>query len=201
MSTLSKMLHVKHLQKSFKQKMVLKDVSLSVNQGTIFVLLGSNGAGKTTLIKILTTTLSPDNGTVEIAGCQLATEAAAIRQIISLTGQFAAVDHELTGKENLSMMCELRHIKDKKTVIEDLLTRFDLVEATNRLVKDYSGGMRRRLDIAMSFIGDSQLLFLDEPTKVLEQLNKFSITVDRFRQKDTSLKGIFLKIFERGKEK
>jgi ABC-2 type transport system ATP-binding protein len=174
MTTLSKMLHVKHLQKSFKHQKVLKDVSFSVNQGTIFVLLGSNGAGKTTLIKILTTTLASDSGQIEIAGYPLETEIAAIRQIISLTGQFAAVDNELTGKENLSMICALKKIKNQKKTVEELLTRFDLVESADRLVKDYSGGMRRRLDIAISFIGEPKLLFLDEPTTGLDPQNRLA---------------------------
>ncbi|WP_430610583.1 ATP-binding cassette domain-containing protein [Enterococcus sp. DIV0876] len=168
------MLHVKHLQKSFKDKKVLVDVNLSVQSGEIFVLLGANGAGKTTLVHILTTISSFDNGTVRINGCDLKKNPAAIRAQISLTGQFSAVDEELTGRENMQMIADLRHIDHKKTTIDSLLTRFDLQEASSRLVKEYSGGMRRRLDIAMSFIGTPTLLFLDEPTTGLDPQNRLA---------------------------
>lgn len=168
------MLHVKHLQKSFKDKKVLVDVNLSVQSGEIFVLLGTNGAGKTTLVHILTTISSFDNGTVRINGCDLKKNPAAIRAQISLTGQFSAVDEELTGIENMQMIADLRHIDHKKTTIDSLLTRFDLQEASSRLVKEYSGGMRRRLDIAMSFIGTPTLLFLDEPTTGLDPQNRLA---------------------------
>lgn len=168
------MLHVKHLQKSFKDKKVLVDVNLSVQSGEIFVLLGANGAGKTTLVHILTTISSFDNGTVRINGCDLQKNLAAIRAQISLTGQFSAVDEELTGRENMQMIADLRHIDHKKTTIDSLLTCFDLQEASSRLVKEYSGGMRRRLDIAMSFIGTPTLLFLDEPTTGLDPQNRLA---------------------------
>ncbi|WP_461203572.1 ABC transporter ATP-binding protein [Enterococcus sp. N342-3-1-2] len=168
------MLHVKHLQKSFKDNTVLEDVTFDVTSGEVFVLLGSNGAGKTTLVKILSTILPFDQGTACINEIDLTKDPAAIREKISLTGQFSAVDQELTGRENLLMIAALRHVKNKQEIVEDLLTRFDLVDASNRLVKDYSGGMRRRLDIAMSFIGEPDLLFLDEPTTGLDPQNRLA---------------------------
>jgi len=169
-----KMLHVKHLQKSFKDKTVLKEVTFDVTPGEVFVLLGSNGAGKTTLVKILSTILPFDQGTALIDGIDLTKDPAAIREKISLTGQFSAVDQELTGRENLLMIAALRHVKNKPLIVQHLLERFDLVDASNRLVKNYSGGMRRRLDIAMSFIGEPDLLFLDEPTTGLDPQNRLA---------------------------
>jgi len=169
-----KMLHVKHLQKSFKDKTVLKEVTFDVTPGEVFVLLGSNGAGKTTLVKILSTILPFDQGTALIDGIDLTKDPAAIREKISLTGQFSAVDQELTGRENLLMIAALRHVKNKQLIVQHLLERFDLVDASNRLVKNYSGGMRRRLDIAMSFIGEPDLLFLDEPTTGLDPQNRLA---------------------------
>lgn len=168
------MLHVKHLKKAYKDKEVLLDVNVTIHAGEIFVLLGANGAGKTTLVNILTTTTPFDNGTVRINGCDPKKDTAAIREQISLTGQFSAVDAELTGRENLQMIADLRHIDHKKATIDDLLRRFDLEEASSRLVKQYSGGMRRRLDIAMSFIGSPTLLFLDEPTTGLDPQNRLA---------------------------
>lgn len=168
------MLHVKHLKKAYKDKEVLLDVNVTIHAGEIFVLLGANGAGKTTLVNILTTITPFDNGTVRINGCDPKKDTAAIREQISLTGQFSAVDAELTGRENLQMIADLRHIDHKKATIDDLLRRFDLEEASSRLVKQYSGGMRRRLDIAMSFIGSPTLLFLDEPTTGLDPQNRLA---------------------------
>ncbi|OTN75054.1 hypothetical protein A5886_000098 [Enterococcus sp. 8G7_MSG3316] len=168
------MLHVKHLKKAYKDKEVLLDVNVTIHAGKIFVLLGANGAGKTTLVNILTTITPFDNGTVWINGCDPKKDTAAIREQISLTGQFSAVDAELTGRENLQMIADLRHIDHKKATIDDLLRRFDLEEASSRLVKQYSGGMRRRLDIAMSFIGSPTLLFLDEPTTGLDPQNRLA---------------------------
>lgn len=168
------MLHVKHLKKAYKDKEVLLDVNVTIHAGEIFVLLGANGAGKTTLVNILTTITPFDNGTVRINGCDPKKDTAAIREQISLTGQFSAVDAELTGRENLQMIADLRHIDHKKVTIDDLLRRFDLEEASSRLVKQYSGGMRRRLDIAMSFIGSPTLLFLDEPTTGLDPQNRLA---------------------------
>jgi ABC-2 type transport system ATP-binding protein len=156
------------LQKSYKQLHVLKGVDFEVEKGSIFALLGSNGAGKTTIIKILTTLLKQDGGTATVNGFDVAAKPGDVRQSISLTGQFAAVDEILTGRENLIMIARLRHLKDPRQVVDDLLTRFGLTDAANRRVSTYSGGMRRRLDIAMSLVGSPQVIFLDEPTTGLD---------------------------------
>jgi ABC-2 type transport system ATP-binding protein len=161
-------IQVKGLQKSYKQLHVLKGVDFEVEKGSIFALLGSNGAGKTTIIKILTTLLKQDAGTATVNGFDIATKAESVRQSISLTGQFAAVDEILTGRENLIMIARLRHLKQPGQVTDNLLTQFGLTEAADRAVSTYSGGMRRRLDIAMSLVGQSQLIFLDEPTTGLD---------------------------------
>jgi ABC-2 type transport system ATP-binding protein len=131
-------------------------------------LLGSNGAGKTTVVKILSTLLKADGGTATVAGFDLVRQPAKVRQSISLTGQFAAVDEVLTGRENLVLVARLRHLKDPGLIAEKLLTRFGLTDAAERRVATYSGGMRRRLDIAMSLIGNPPVIFLDEPTTGLD---------------------------------
>jgi ABC-2 type transport system ATP-binding protein len=164
----NKAIQVKGLQKSYKQLHVLKGVDFEVEKGCIFALLGSNGAGKTTIIKILTTLLKQDIGTATVNGFDVAARPDDVRQSISLTGQFAAVDEILTGRENLIMIARLRHLKDPRPVADDLLNRFGLIDAADRRVSTYSGGMRRRLDIAMSLIGKPQLIFLDEPTNGLD---------------------------------
>ena len=161
-------IEVKGLQKSYKQLHVLKGVDFEVEKGSIFALLGSNGAGKTTIIKILTTLLKPDGGTAFVSGFEVGSKDDDVRQSISLTGQFAAVDEVLTGQENLIMIARLRHLKDPRQVADDLLKRFGLIDAADRRVSTYSGGMRRRLDIAMSLIGKPQVIFLDEPTNGLD---------------------------------
>ena len=161
-------IQVKDLQKSYKTLNVLKGVSFSVEQGSIFALLGSNGAGKTTLIKILTTLLKQDGGTAIVNGFDVASQPDYVRQSFSLTGQFAAVDELLTGQENLIMIARLRHRKHPRQVADELLTRFGLTDAANRRVSTYSGGMRRRLDLAMSLVGKPQVIFLDEPTTGLD---------------------------------
>jgi ABC-2 type transport system ATP-binding protein len=161
-------IQVKDLQKSYKKLSVLKGVNFTVERGSIFALLGSNGAGKTTLIKILTTLLKQDDGTAVVNGFDVASKPYYVRQSISLTGQFAAVDEILTGRENLIMIARLRHLKHPRQVADDLLTRFGLTDAANRRVSTYSGGMRRRLDIAMSLVGTPPILFLDEPTTGLD---------------------------------
>ena len=158
----------KGLQKSYKQLHVLKGVDFEVEKGSIFALLGSNGAGKTTIVKILTTLLKQDFGTATVNGYDVTSKPDDVRQSISLTGQFAAVDEILTGRENLIMIARLRHLKDPRPVAEDLLNRFGLTDAADRRVSAYSGGMRRRLDIAMSLVGKPQLIFLDEPTNGLD---------------------------------
>ncbi|MDF2510664.1 MAG: hypothetical protein K0S04_530 [Herbinix sp.] len=161
-------IEVKGLQKSFKQLHVLKGVDFEVEKGSIFALLGSNGAGKTTVVKILTTLLKQDIGTATINGFDVVSKPESVRQSISLTGQFAAVDEILTGRENLIMIAKLRHLTNPRQVADDLLNRFGLKDAAERRVSTYSGGMRRRLDIAMSLIGKPQLIFLDEPTTGLD---------------------------------
>ncbi len=166
MQTIS--IQVADLQKSYKDLHVLKGVNFSVERGSIFALLGSNGAGKTTLLKILTTLLKQDGGTASVNGFDVASQPAQVRQSLSLTGQFAAVDEMLTGRENLIMIARLRHLQQPRQVAEELLTRFGLTDAANRRVATYSGGMRRRLDLAMSLVGTPPILFLDEPTTGLD---------------------------------
>jgi ABC-2 type transport system ATP-binding protein len=165
---LNSSIQVKGLQKSYKTLHVLKGVDFEVERGSIFALLGSNGAGKTTVVKILTTLLKQDGGTATVNDFDVAAKPDDVRQSISLTGQFAAVDEILTGRENLIMIAKLRHLKDTRQVADDLLKRFGLTEAADRRVSTYSGGMRRRLDIAMSLIGKPQVIFLDEPTNGLD---------------------------------
>jgi ABC-2 type transport system ATP-binding protein len=161
-------IQVKGLQKSYKKVDVLKGVDFEVEKGSIFALLGSNGAGKTTIVKILTTLLRQDSGTAAVNGFDVASEQDSVRQSISLTGQFAAVDEILTGRENLIMIARLRHLNNPRQVADDLLNRFGLADAADRAVSTYSGGMRRRLDIAMSLVGNTQVIFLDEPTTGLD---------------------------------
>jgi ABC-2 type transport system ATP-binding protein len=161
-------IQVNGLQKSYKKLAVLKGVDFEVKKGSVFALLGSNGAGKTTIVKILTTLLKQDGGTAQVNGFDVAARPDAVRQSISLTGQFAAVDEILTGRENLTMIARLRHLENSRQIADDLLKRFGLGEAADRRVATYSGGMRRRLDIAMSLVGKPQLIFLDEPTTGLD---------------------------------
>jgi len=159
---------VKGLEKSYKELHVLRGVDFEVAPGSIFALLGSNGAGKTTIVRILSTLLKHDAGTATVNGLDVATDALAVRESISLTGQFAAVDEVLTGRENLILVARLRHLDSPGQIADDLLARFTLTEAGARKVATYSGGMRRRLDIAMSLIGQPKVIFLDEPTTGLD---------------------------------
>ncbi len=161
-------IHVQGLRKSYKKLEVLRGVDFDVARGSIFALLGSNGAGKTTAVKILSTLLKADAGTARVNGFDVAGQAADVRESISLTGQFAAVDEILSGRENLVLVARLRHLKDPGGIADDLLRRFSLTEAGGRRVATYSGGMRRRLDIAMSLIGEPPVIFLDEPTTGLD---------------------------------
>jgi len=161
-------IRVHGLEKSYKELKVLCGVDFDVARGSIFALLGSNGAGKTTVISILATLLKADAGTAGVNGFDVATQAAEVRESISLTGQFAAVDEILSGRENLVLVARLRHLENPGAVADDLLTRFSLTDAAARKVSTYSGGMRRRLDIAMSLIGNPPVIFLDEPTTGLD---------------------------------
>ncbi len=161
-------LRVRGLEKSYGKLEVLRGVDIEVARGAIFALLGSNGAGKTTVVKILSTLLKADTGTARVNGFDVATQAADVRGSISLTGQFAAVDEILSGRENLVLVARLRRLKDPGAIADDLLRRFSLTEAGTRRVATYSGGMRRRLDIAMSLIGSPPVIFLDEPTTGLD---------------------------------
>lgn len=161
-------IQVVSLEKSFKRLRVLRGIDFTVARGTIFALLGSNGAGKTTVVRILSTLLKADAGRAVVNGFDSAGQPAQVRQSISLTGQFAAVDEVLTGRENIVLVTRLRHLENPRTVADDILARFSLSGAGLRKVSTYSGGMRRRLDIAMSLIGDPPVVFLDEPTTGLD---------------------------------
>jgi ABC-2 type transport system ATP-binding protein len=169
------MIETRGLRKSFGKQVVLKSVDFDVARGSIFALLGSNGAGKTTIVRILTTLLKPDDGTARVNGFDVASQPARVRESFSLTGQFAAVDEILTGRENLIMIAKLRQVKSAGTVADDLLKRFGLADAAGRRVSTYSGGMRRRLDIAMSLIGDPRIIFLDEPTTGLDPEGRIEV--------------------------
>jgi ABC-2 type transport system ATP-binding protein len=161
---------VSGLRKAFGDRVVLDGIDLDVRAGTVFSLLGPNGAGKTTTVNVLTTLMKADGGTVRVAGHDAATEAKAVRAAIGVTGQFAAVDELLTGHENLQLMVDLSAVpaKDGKRVVAQLLERFDLVESAQKPVSTYSGGMRRKLDLAMTLVGNPRIIFLDEPTTGLD---------------------------------
>jgi ABC-2 type transport system ATP-binding protein len=161
-------IRVQGLEKSYKTLRVLRGVDFDVPPGSIFALLGSNGAGKTTVVRILSTLLRADGGTASVAGFDVAAQPTKVREVISLTGQFAAVDEILTGRENLVLVARLRHLKRPGEIADGLLERFSLTDAGARKVSTYSGGMRRRLDIAMSLIGNPPVIFLDEPTTGLD---------------------------------
>ncbi|CAM3048707.1 ABC transporter ATP-binding protein [Tsukamurella hominis] len=161
-------IEVRGIEKSYGDLPVLRGVDFAVVPGSIFALLGANGAGKTTLVRILSTLLRPDAGSAVVHGYDVTSEAQQVRESISLTGQFAAVDEILTGRENLVLVARLRHQSDPGAVADELLSRFRLTDAGGRKVGTYSGGMRRRLDIAMSLIGDPAVIFLDEPTTGLD---------------------------------
>ncbi|UWP61402.1 ATP-binding cassette domain-containing protein [Ruminococcus gauvreauii] len=166
---------VSKLKKSYQNNEVLKDVSFSVPRGTIYALLGSNGAGKTTIVKILSTLLKPDGGKAFINGFDVVAQEKLVRKCISLTGQFTAVDEVLTGRENLKLIGQLMRLPDVKSKTNEWLSFFDLQDASDRRVSTYSGGMRRRLDIAMSLMVDPLVLFLDEPTTGLDPQNRIAM--------------------------
>jgi ABC-2 type transport system ATP-binding protein len=158
------------LRKAFGDKTVLDGIDFDVRAGTVFSLLGPNGAGKTTTVNVLTTLMEADAGTVRVAGHDVATETKAVRAAIGVTGQFAAVDELLTGRENLQLMADLKRLSsgEGSRVVTELLERFDLAESAHKLVSAYSGGMRRKLDLAMTLVGNPQIIFLDEPTTGLD---------------------------------
>ena len=168
-------IRVRGLEKSYQKLHVLRGVDFDVARGSIFALLGSNGAGKTTVVKILSTLLKPDAGTAAVEGFDVAAQPANVRESISLTGQFAAVDETLTGRENLVLVARLRHLKGAGKIADDLLARFQLTDAAGRRAATYSGGMRRRLDIAMSLIGNPPVIFLDEPTTGLDPQSRAEV--------------------------
>jgi ABC-2 type transport system ATP-binding protein len=158
------------LRKSYGKRTVLDGIDLDIAAGTVFALLGPNGAGKTTIVHILSTLVAPDAGTITVAGHDLARDADGVRAAIGLTGQFAAVDGLLTGEENLRLMAKLRHlgVRTGRRRVAELLERFDLVDAARKPLATYSGGMKRRLDLAMTLVGSPQVIFLDEPTTGLD---------------------------------
>jgi ABC-2 type transport system ATP-binding protein len=160
------------LRKSYGDKVVLDGVDLAVPEGTIFSLLGPNGAGKTTAVKILSTLIGPDpdSGAIRVGGHDVATDAQAVRAAIGVTGQFSAVDGLITGEENMLLMADLHHLskRDGRRTVAGLLERFDLTDAARKPASTYSGGMKRRLDIAMTLVGDPRIIFLDEPTTGLD---------------------------------
>ncbi|GAB2450245.1 ABC-2 type transport system ATP-binding protein [Conyzicola lurida] len=168
MNTTEPAIRLRGLEKSYKELSVLRGVDFDVAPGSVFALLGSNGAGKTTIIRILSTLLKPDAGVAAVNGVDVAADPQRVRESISLTGQFAAVDDVLSGRENLVLVAKLRHLDAAGQIADELLERFDLADAASRKVSAYSGGMRRRLDIAMSLIGQPSVIFLDEPTTGLD---------------------------------
>jgi ABC-2 type transport system ATP-binding protein len=161
---------VSGLRKSYGDKIVLDGIDLDVPAGTVFALLGPNGAGKTTTVNVLTTLIKADGGTVRVAGHDVAAETKAVRAVIGVTGQFAAVDDLLTGEENLRLMADLHHLRagESTRVVSSLLARFDLAESAQKMASTYSGGMRRKLDLAMTLVTRPQIIFLDEPTTGLD---------------------------------
>ncbi len=185
----SAIVHVKDLKKSFKDNQVLRGVNFDIQQGEIFALLGSNGAGKTTAVSILSTLVRSDDGEVVINGHNVDKNPEKVRGSISLTGQFAAVDEILTGKENLELIAKLRNVQNPTKTAEDLLKRFGLAEAGGRRVATYSGGMTRRLDIAMSLIGFPSVVFLDEPTTGLDPEGRIEVwkTVKKLAESGTTI--------------
>jgi len=180
---------VQGLKKSFGKHEVLKGVDFKVEKGQVFALLGSNGAGKTTIVRILATLSKINEGTVKICGYDLVAEPVRVRSCISLTGQYAAVDEMLTGRENMYLVANLRHLKNFQERVDELIKLFDLSEAANKLVKKYSGGMRRKIDIAMSLLGNPQIIFLDEPTTGLDPQSRLSLwkTIEDLKKGGTTI--------------
>src|SRR5579871_6048235 len=164
------MIETRGLRKSFGDYVVLDGIDLDVAEGTIFALLGPNGAGKTTTVQILSTLIRADGGTARVAGYDVARQPDAVRKVIGVTGQFSAVDNMLTGEENLLLMADLHHLsrREGRKLAADLLDRFELTDAAKKTPVQYSGGMKRRLDLAMTLVGNPRLIFLDEPTTGLD---------------------------------
>jgi ABC-2 type transport system ATP-binding protein len=177
MSSVMTMIETRGLRKAFGDHVVLDSINLGVASGTIFALLGPNGAGKTTTVQILSTLLHPDGGTARVAGHDVAREPEAVRATIGVTGQFSAVDNLLTGEENLLLMADLHHLSrsEGRRRATDLLDRFELADAGKKRLATYSGGMRRRLDLAMTLLGDPRLIFLDEPTTGLDPRSRHTM--------------------------
>ncbi|MGQ3550256.1 ABC transporter ATP-binding protein, partial [Streptomyces rochei] len=165
------------LRKAYGDKTVLDGIDLCIPEGTVFALLGPNGAGKTTIVKILSTLIGADGGQAEVAGHNIATEPDGVRAAIGVTGQFSAVDGLITGEENMRLMADLNHLSKRKgkQVVAELLERFDLVEAAGKPVQSYSGGMKRRLDIATTLVGGPRIIFLDEPTTGLDPRSRHNM--------------------------
>ena len=159
---------VSGLRKAYGDKIVLDGIDFDVAAGSVFSMLGANGAGKTTTVNVLTTLLKADAGTVRVAGHDVVTRTKEVRAVIGVTGQFAAVDELLSGRENLQLMADLKRVRSGDRVVTRLLERFDLVESAQKMVSTYSGGMRRKLDLAMTLVGNPQVIFLDEPTTGLD---------------------------------
>lgn len=184
-------IEIRGVKKSFGKVKVLDGLNLSVKKGTMLALLGPNGAGKTTTIRILSTLLNPDDGTVHVSGLDTTKDARKIRHLIGLTGQYAAVDEQLSGRENLVMMGRLYHLgkEESKKRAEELLAQFDLMEAADRVAKTYSGGMRRRLDLAASLVATPPILFLDEPTTGLDPRSRLSMwkAIEDLMKQDTTI--------------
>ncbi len=170
-------IYTRGLQKSFGKLEVLRGVNLSVERGTMLALLGPNGAGKTTIVRILSTLLQPDGGEVKVGGFDVVRQSNDVRHIIGLTGQYAAIDDYLTGRQNLEMMGRLYHLSvaDSKRRAQELLEQFALVDAAGRVAKTYSGGMRRRLDLAASLVATPPIIFLDEPTTGLDPRSRLAM--------------------------
>jgi ABC-2 type transport system ATP-binding protein len=182
-------IEVRNLEKGYKDVPVLHDVSFTVRPGTVFALLGANGSGKTTTINILTTLIKADGGSASVAGFDVATQPSSVREVISVTGQSAAVDYILTARENLVLMGELRHVADPEGVASALLDKFDLNEAADRRLLTFSGGMGRRLDIAMSLVGEAPIIFFDEPTTGLDphSRNDMWLTIRALAERGTTI--------------
>jgi ABC-2 type transport system ATP-binding protein len=191
MPTDQNIIEIKNLKKSFGKLLVLNGIDLSVKRGTIFALLGPNGAGKTTIVRILSTLLKPDSGTIYIHGLDIVKDEDKVRHVIGLTGQYAAVDEYLSGRENLVMMGRLYHLSKEasRKRSEDLLVQFDLVDAANRVTKTYSGGMKRRLDLAASLIATPPIIFLDEPTTGLDPRSRIAMwgIIEKLKSEGTTI--------------